>query len=253
MQEKFTGGGFGSKIYSLTNNSTIQFLLKAIYPPPPYINCISLDVRKEIRSLIFKKGNTILDIGSGISKGPGSWLWDHVDNEIVTVTRMDIVDGPNVDIVGDATDPPDDLGTFDAIILQAVPEHIRNIELLFIQVKKHLNKDGIVYIEMPFLQGVHADPDDYWRATPAGIQALTEPLIPLQYGVSGGPFGALIWIFSDLFSSLTSSTIINSFIRFTTRWIFAPLRYADIILRETPAAKRLASEYYYLAKKNDGQ
>ena len=241
-------GGYGSRILRISNKKITQAILKKCYPPAPFVNCISRDHRKLIEKYIFKDGNRVLDVGSGLVKGPGAWLWNKRPN--CQIIRMDICEGEDVDIVADATNPPRDIGKFDAIVMQSVPEHVLEIDKLFFEMKLLLKVDGYLYIEMPFMQGVHADPDDYWRATPEGLSQLVKPMRVIAFGVSGGPIGSLIWIFSDLLSGITKLGYLNFGVRFLLRWAASPLRYLDIPLRRTRAASRLACENYILAKKD---
>lgn len=242
-------GGYGSKILGFSESFHLRDLIKALYPPAPFVNCISTIEKLYIQDCIFAKGNRILDVGSGLSKGPGAWLWKAKNISDCDIIRMDICDGDGVDIVADATSPPSSIGKFDSIIMQSVPEHVEDICKLVMEMKRLLNINGFIYVEMPFLQGVHADPDDYWRTTPQGLKVLFSPMKVIRSGVSGGVLGSLVWIFCDFVSNLSSSKILNLIIRFVIRWIASPLRYIDILIRDTQSAKRLSCENYILVKK----
>ena len=158
--------------------------------------------------------------------------------------------GDDIDIISSALHMPYGDGEVGAIILQSVPEHIEDINALFGEVGRVVGKGGIVYVEMPFLQGQHGDPNDYWRCTPAGMDFLLGDGFELfSGGVSAGPIGSLIWIISDLLSNLSPFTTLNNIIRFVVRWGLSPFRYADYLLTGTKASKRLAAENYYLYHK----
>jgi len=238
-------GGFGSRLNSLS--PLVRYLISTIYPPAPFINVISNVERKNIKNEIFSR-KVILDIGSGISKGPGKWLWKDVDRE--RYKKLDIIHGDDIDIVASALDMPFGNCEVDAVILQSVPEHIEDITALFSEVQRVISKGGIVYVEMPFLQGQHGDPNDYWRCTPAGMNFLLgDDFTLLSGGVSAGPIGSLIWIISDLLSNILPFTILNIIIRFMIRWLLSPFRYVDTLLLNTRASKRLAAENYFLYQK----
>jgi SAM-dependent methyltransferase len=250
MKSKLTGG-FGSRIILASKNKAIRKLIQAIYPPAPFVNVIKTDHKEFIKLQVFGDRKTVLEIGSGLSKGPGSWLWNgkNKNYDDKYITRLDIVSGENIDIVADATNLPATLGSFDSIVLQSVPEHIENTQLLTKNIDKHLKKGGIVYIECPFLQGVHGDPDDYYRFTLQGLRKIFPYYEVMLQGVSGGPVGGLVWLICDLLSNITPYSKLNTAIRFFTRWILSPLRYLDYLLRCTKSAERLASEYFILLKK----
>jgi len=242
-------GGYKSQLQGMRYKNITRTILDLLYPPPPFINVIENNDRLFIREAIFKNGSRILDIGSGISKGPGAWLWRDCYNSGAKIVRLDIVSGPNIDYVADATDLPEDIGKFDAVILQSVPEHVKEIQKLFSEAIRVLKVGGYIYVEMPFLQGVHGDPSDYWRTTLDGLQELVYPCNVIKAGVSGGPIGSIVWIFSDLVSNITKWNLLNFAFRYSSRWILSPLRYFDILLRTTKSAHRLASENFCLARK----
>ena len=243
-------GGYGSRINSLKSGA-LRKLFKIIYPPTPFINAIPKNEKQNIKKLVFgfDEKNRVLDVGSGISKGPGRWLW-YPTTEL-NVTRVDLVEGLNVDLVADATDLPLPDESYDAVVLQSVIEHVEDLNALLSEAVRVLRKGGIIYIEMPFLQGVHGDPNDYWRMTQTGLNQKIEGLQveKISSGVSGGPIGTMTWLFCDYLSNLTPINPINVLIRFITRWLLAPLRYIDILTYHTKASKRLACENYFIGAK----
>jgi len=249
METNYEKGGFRSRVRHMSSNALIQKIINVIFPPPPFLNIISKKDRKEIKKLIFRKNARVLDVGAGISKGPGSWLWKNIGDTEVKILRLDIVAGPGIDFVADATDMPNEIGEFDAVILQSVPEHVLDIKKIFSESIRILKPGGVIYIEMPFLQGVHGDPNDYWRLTLDGLIELLKPCVMVKSGVSGGPLGSIVWIISDLVSNMSPWTAPNSFLRFISRWVLSPFRYIDLLIPKTKAANRLACENYYLGKK----
>jgi SAM-dependent methyltransferase len=246
---KSKGGGYGNILQNLFKNKYLNRFAEYIYPPAPIVNCIPEKKLNKIRDSIFKSENKILDIGSGIRRGVGARIWRGGASENCEVVTLDIVEGESVDIVADATDIPSGIGPFDVVIMQAVPEHVADYQALFSEAKRVLVEGGYLYIEMPFLQGFHADPDDYWRMTLPGLKYQVRDMRIIESGVSSGPISALVWIITDLFSSLTGYKKLNMCIRFLLRWIFSPFRYIDLLIYETNASSRLAAEYYILAQK----
>jgi SAM-dependent methyltransferase len=247
---KSKGGGYGSILHNLFKNKYLNYFVEHIYPPAPIINCIPGRKLITIRTVLFKPENKILDIGSGIRKGVGERIWRGGASDTCQVVTLDIVDGESVDIVADATKIPVGIGPFDAVIMQAVPEHVANFQALFSEAKRMVKEGGYLYVEMPFLQGFHADPDDYWRMTLPGLKHQVSDMTIIESGVSSGPVSALVWIITDLFSSPSNSKKLNMCIRFFLRWVFSPIRYVDLLISETDASSRLAAEYFILAQKN---
>lgn len=63
---------------------------------------------------------------------------------------------------------------FDLIIAEQVFEHVRYPWRAAKHVREMLRDDGYFLISTPFLLRIHAAPNDYWRWTPQGMQALLE-------------------------------------------------------------------------------
>jgi len=61
---------------------------------------------------------------------------------------------------------------YDAIILNAVLEHVPDPDLVIIELKRLLKSRGRLIVTAPFLQPYHRDPEDYRRYTRAGLEEL---------------------------------------------------------------------------------
>jgi hypothetical protein len=69
------------------------------------------------------------------------------------IVRLDIVSGPNIDHAADATDFPGDIGEFDAVILQSVPEHVKDIENYLVRQFVYLRLVDIFMSKCHFFKG----------------------------------------------------------------------------------------------------
>ncbi len=236
-------GGYGSKYL----NGKFSRFIKLILPPIPIQNTISKKLYLNISSYLFRDNNIILNIGSGDKVGVGAKLWHYCKGGVV---NLDVEDGINVDVIGDAHSLPFNNNEFDAVIMQAVLEHLSDPKLAIKEAFRVLKPNKYLYLEVPFLQGFHADPHDYFRFTQVGISELIKDHghISLK-GVSSGPFSSINWILRDLFSNLTPFPKFNLVIRFFISWIFFPIKYLDILIIGTKASERLACEYFYLIQK----
>jgi len=93
-------------------------------------------------------------------------------------TGIDMFPGNNVDKVIDLTWDFDRIKKkigglkFNAIICCSVFEHIDNIFKAADNLSKLTNKNGILFISVPFVWEFHAYPDDFWRFTPQAIKYL---------------------------------------------------------------------------------
>lgn len=245
-------GGYGSN--NLANaigqsNLLLKHLVRALYPPMPTLNVIKQNKLEAIQAHLFRFGTTVVNVGSGGLSGCGYRLWDGRVAKVTKVYHMDILPSDSVSLVGDAHRLPFADNSIDSLIFQAVLEHVHDPRSVIAEVARVLKPGGYLYLEVPFLQGFHADPHDFQRYTLEGLRVLTKAFTEIDAGVSVGPFCALVWIIRDGVSSCFSNHFLYAISRFCVGWIFSPLRYFDYLIRDNPAARRLACEYYYLCQK----
>jgi hypothetical protein len=89
-------------------------------------------------------------------------------------TGIDLEDGENVDVVHNLENGlgPLKRKKFDLVIICSVLEHSPQPWILANSIQKLMNKDSILYSCHPFVWRYHKYPDDYFRFSPRGIQAL---------------------------------------------------------------------------------
>ena len=63
---------------------------------------------------------------------------------------------------------------FDAIICNAVLEHVKNPNEVLNEFYRVLKKRGYLYLCVPFMQGEHKDPTDFQRFTKDGLKKIAE-------------------------------------------------------------------------------
>lgn len=242
-------GGYGTN--SNINDikfKTFRHIAELLYPPMPTLNIISLSERNLIKTRVFQ-GRTILNIGSGGLSGCGKWLWKDNNLNEKDIINFDIQIGSIVNVCGDAHALPIKDNSVDSIVLQAVLEHVVDPKKIIKEALRVLVPGGVIYIEVPFLQGFHADPHDYQRFTLKGLEILTANTNKITSGVSVGPFCTFVWMLRDGFSSCFKNKFLYLSSRFILAWLLSPIRYLDYISRKTKSAERLANEYYILVEK----
>jgi SAM-dependent methyltransferase len=90
-------------------------------------------------------------------------------------TGLDLRPGPGVDCVGDVHQLPHAAGAFGTVIAMNTFEHVQRFWQGFDEVRRVLRPDGVFVVSCPFSFRIHNYPHDYWRFTPAALEALLEP------------------------------------------------------------------------------
>ena len=110
-------------------------------------------------------------------------------------TGIDLVEGPNVDIVLDIGCDSRTLRTrlgsdpFDLVLCCHVLEHCPNPGRVARNIQSALRPGASVYIATPWSQAFHAAPDDYWRFSMRGLMQLFGRLEVQSAFYSGGDVG----------------------------------------------------------------
>jgi len=167
------------------------------------------------------------------------------DRDAPGVVGFDITPSPLVQFVADAHHIPMASETVDAVVVQAVLEHLLDPNQVVREIHRVLRPDGLVYAETPFLQQVHAGPYDFVRFTSSGHRYLFRAFEELDAGPVAGPGTQLLWSIDHLVRGLLRSQLAGKFARALFSW----LRYLD---RLTPSAYAMdnASAYYFMGRRS---
>ncbi|MFX0136787.1 MAG: class I SAM-dependent methyltransferase [Candidatus Hodarchaeota archaeon] len=211
-------------------------LIRWFKPPDPTLNVNKKDLNRLIDKVFSKKGR-ILDLGSG-----GKKLKEGIIN-----LDLDIFD--HVQVVGDAHYLPFIDEIFDLIIITAVLEHVKYPEQVVCEIERCLKEEGMVYAQVPFLQGYHADPNDYQRYTIAGLKVLFSAFNEQEVGVCVGPISVLAWYLRKFPTIFFKNVHLIKGIEIITGWIFFIIKYLDFFVVKAKNAHILSSGLYYLGIK----
>jgi len=133
---------------------------------------------RRFADLANQRGGRVLHIGArglpGAASNGGDWPRRLLH---VPVVGLDIHPGPHVDVVGDAHFLSRFLreGSVDAVVSASVLEHIQAPWLVAAEVNRVLRPGGLAYHEVPGAWPAHAQPNDFWRMSAAGLCALFGP------------------------------------------------------------------------------
>ena len=117
-------------------------------------------------------GGLVLDDGAGNNKD----VFPHL-------VQLEMYLSPTTDVVGDALNLPFREASFDAVISEAVVEHVRDPFRYVAEIHRVLKEGGEVRIDAPFLHPYHAVPHHYFNMTRSGLELLMGAFEKVQCGV----------------------------------------------------------------------
>jgi len=188
---------------------------------------------------------TVLIVGGGwIGNGVEAIYGDGPQR----VIAFDIRPTPLVQLVADAHRIPLRSQTVDAVVVQAVLEHVLAPGSVVDEIHRVLRPDGLVYAETPFLHPVHAGPYDFTRFTASGHRYLFRRFDEISAGTVAGPGSQMLIAVDHLVRGLTRSELAGKLARALFFW----LRYLDRLI-PPPYASDAASAVYFLGRRSENE
>lgn len=168
------------------------------------------------------------------------------DDPQIQLIETDVSLGPRASIICDGHDLPFANASFDAVIIQAVLEHVTDPIRCIEEIKRVLRPDGLVYSDTPFMQQIHGREYDFSRFTRLGHRRLFRDFSEIESGISCGPGTALAWSIQyfglSFFRGRRARAMVNGFARLFFFW----LKYFDSYLAKREPALDAASAFYFL-------
>jgi len=165
------------------------------------------------------------------------------------VTTVDGFAAPGVDVVSDIHRLALSDRVFDCVFCTGTLEHVRDPRQAVAEIHRIVRPGGIVHIDVPFIQGYHADPTDYWRFTLDGLKLLCEDFDELASGTHIGPTSGLVWIAREWANSWSSHRVISNVLLGTFAVLLAPLKYLDYLMIRGARSHRVASAVYFRGRR----
>ena len=188
-----------------------------------------------------KKTARVLIVGGGTIGQGIECLYKDARIDIVS---FDIYVSPNVQFVADGHNIPLPDDSFDAVIVQAVLEHVLEPVTVVSEIYRVLKPDGIVYAETPFLQHVHEGAYDFTRYTESGHRYLFKNFESIDSGSCGGAGTQLLWSIDNFVRGVFRSRRVGKAIKLGFFW----LQYFDRIIPESYNIDA-ASGVFFLGRK----
>jgi SAM-dependent methyltransferase len=213
--------------------------LRGWWKPPNQVAARNVEL---LLSLLPGPSPLILVIGGGSMGNGTEALYADPRTRII---GFDIYGSPLTQFIADAHQIPLASESVDAVLIQAVLEHVLHPDQVVSEIRRTLRSDGLVYAETPFLQQVHAGPYDFIRYTSSGHRYLFRAFDEIAAGPVAGPGTQLLWSTDHLMRGLLRSELAGKLIRALFFWF----RYLDRLV--PPAfAMDSASAYYFLGRRS---
>jgi SAM-dependent methyltransferase len=231
----------------------VNTFARKIQPPSPAFSTNAESNYKKRSSLLADLVDSepkILVIGSG--KSTQSAADCYLDEKYAKQTiNLDIDQFPTVTVVADGHKLPFKSDIFDAVIIDAVLEHVKNPNHVVNEIHLVLKEGGYVYAEIPFIQGFHSAPYDYQRFTINDIRHLFSNFEEIDAGVCVGPSSAIAWILREYLAILFSfnNDLIYQGLKMIFGWLTFWIKYFDVITAKSKHSKMIASGVYFLGKR----
>jgi len=164
----------------------------------------------------------------------------------IQVIGFDLYASDVTQLVADAHGIPLATGSVDAVIVQAVLEHVLNPAEVVGEIHRVLTRGGLIYAETPFMQQVHAGAYDFTRFTASGHRHLFRWFTEIDSGPTAGLGTQLLWSLDHLVRGLTRSRNAGRVIRALMSW----LRFLD---RRVDPAYSIdgASALFFLGRRSE--
>ncbi|MEM7252405.1 MAG: class I SAM-dependent methyltransferase [Pseudomonadota bacterium] len=166
--------------------------------------------------------------------------------------RVDIEDGPGVDLVADAHDlHAVEENSVDCIFCVSVLEHVFDPSKVVSEMYRILKPGGLVYVNVPFLFPFHADPDDYRRYTVNGIKLLMSEFHCLDANYSRGPASTMHHLLVHFFAiafSLNNRTLYGINVDLF-KWLLFWVKYFDKFIGAFDMAHIVSTGSYFIGEK----
>jgi len=165
--------------------------------------------------------------------------------------QTDVAPGPHTALICDGHDLPFADGSFDAVVAQAVLEHVLDPWRCVEQIHRVLKSGGLVYAETPFMQQVHEGRFDFTRFTHLGHRRLFRRFEELDSGAVGGPGMALAWSWRYFLWSFARGRLAGSLLTTLASCTSFFLKAFDGWLIDRPRALDAAAGVYFLGRRSE--
>jgi len=242
------------KILKIINKySLLGKVIRFLRPPSLKFDLYGSKNRRLFSKLITEidLDGDIIDIGSGPVKDGNT---KGLSNEIISRRKtLDYIKNPGVDIVGDVHKIPISDCSVAGVLFQGVIEHINDPQQAISEIHRILKPGGYIYVEAPFMQHFHYDPEDNYRFTDDGLEKIfgNQDFEIIKKGSLYGPSAVLADVLIEYISILFRHPILYWIMKWIVGWLLFWIKYFDILFVKNQHSKFLSLGVYIIGKKND--
>lgn len=181
-------------------------------------NTVARDNIDRLLGMLGASRPVVLVVGGGTVGNGVQALYERND---VDVIGFDVYASAVTHFVADAHQIPMRPACVDAVVCQAVLEHVVDPVAVVDEIRRVLRPGGLVYAEVPFLQAVHAGAYDFTRYTASGLRYLFREFTEVRADVVAGPGTQLLWSIEHLVTGLLRSRTAGRLARILLSWLRA--------------------------------
>jgi len=203
-------------------------------------------LRFKARLLAGEPRPVVLNIGG---KHAGSFSALVATDPAVDCIELHVALAPRTNLVADPHALPLADGSVDAVIVDAVLEHMIDPARVADEIFRVLKKDGLVYADSPFMVPVHGGTHDFLRFSAVAHRRLFRYFRQIESGISGGPGSALALSIQAFMLSFARSARGRAAAKVLCRVAFFWLKYFDHMLKGRPGSWDAALGTYFVGQK----
>lgn len=216
--------------------------------PSPSVNLSAVRCFESMKRLLLERNASpvVLLVGGGIR---GKGMSALTGEPAIRLINVDPSPDSTASIFCDAHDLPFRDGSIDAVVAQAVLEHVADPWRCVEEIHRLLKPNGLVYAETPFMQQVHLHGYDFTRFSHMGHRRLFRRFAEIESGAVAGPGTALAWAWRYFLASWTRSRALAKALALFGRITAFVFELTDHIFGQRPGALDGASCIFFLGTK----
>jgi SAM-dependent methyltransferase len=189
----------------------------------------------------------VIDLGGKREKKRGSFHPPEEQARAWWYINLDPNASPN--IFADVNQTPVSSGSVDCIICTEVLEHIPDPHACVNEIFRLLRNGGTVFVSVPFIYPIHADPFDFQRFTEDGLRNLFGDFSQVEIFQMGSYPGTLGMLIEIGIEGIPRKAIFPRIVRWSLRWVARWLCWYDLHIqsRDNPVWQKYTTGYFLKA------